>query len=109
MTASRMNKLLEGCTKITESIRKYLVSNPEDENAKGWEAAADSLDRLLKNATPVWSDSRTYYECGICDYHHAIEWDGDCREDAARLNVDELDAKHGAYWTEAPMPGGEKE
>lgn len=25
------------------------------------------------------------YECGICDCYHPWEWNGDCREDAARL------------------------
>ena len=26
-----------------------------------------------------------FYECGICDCYHLWEWNGDCREDAARF------------------------
>ena len=29
-----------------------------------------------------------YYECGICGYAHPWEWNGDCREDAARFICD---------------------
>ena len=46
-----------------------------------------------------------YYECGICGQWHSIDWDGDCREDAARFNPEDLDSKHGPDgWDEVPMP-----
>lgn len=32
------------------------------------------------------------YECEICGALHAWEWDGDCREDRARLQPDEIPA-----------------
>lgn len=50
-----------------------------------------------------------FYRCGICDCYHAIDWDGDCREDAARFTPDELDAKYGVLgWEEVPMPDSEE-
>ncbi len=51
---------------------------------------------------------RLFYECGICCAYHAYEWDGDCREDSARYDPDELDRRFGAHgWIEMPMPGAE--
>lgn len=45
-----------------------------------------------------------YYECGICDHYHSVKWNGDCREDANRFTMDELDAKHGTHgWESVPM------
>lgn len=36
------------------------------------------------------------YECGICDCLHPWNWNGDCREDAARFgDVSEYAEKHG--------------
>lgn len=47
-----------------------------------------------------------YYECGICGAMHSAAWDGDCREDAARLNIEDLDRDHGlSGWDEIEMPG----
>ncbi len=49
--------------------------------------------------------TRQFYECGICGCYHAIEWNGDCREDAARHAPDELDAKYGGMgWECVEMP-----
>lgn len=49
-----------------------------------------------------------YYECGICECLHPLQWDGDCRDDANRFAMDELDKKHGPHgWECVPMPGGE--
>ena len=46
----------------------------------------------------------TYYYCGICDQYHDVHFNGDCREDSARFNPEDLDAKHGAFgWDEIPM------
>ena len=38
----------------------------------------------------------TYYECGVCGAMHHIEWSGDCREDAVRFDIKDLDARHGS-------------
>ncbi len=31
-----------------------------------------------------------FYECGICECIHPWEWNGDCREDAARFFCDTI-------------------
>ncbi len=36
-----------------------------------------------------------YYDCGICGHFHNVNWNGDCREDDARLTFDDLDTLHG--------------
>jgi len=57
----------------------------------------------------IFSPSVNYYDCGICGALHAVEWDGDCRQDNARLNMEDLDEQHGPYgWNLVPMPGGEE-
>lgn len=53
-----------------------------------------------------------YYECGICGGYHPADWDGDCREDAAKMprgtHPTSWTRKHGARgWEEVPMPGTE--
>lgn len=46
-----------------------------------------------------------FYECGICNCYHPADWDGDCRDDANRLNPDDLDQKYGlSGWEEVDMP-----
>lgn len=46
-----------------------------------------------------------YYECGICNHHHSVKWDGDCRDNANRFTCEQLDAYHGPHgWIEVPMP-----
>ncbi|KKK64101.1 hypothetical protein LCGC14_2987630 [marine sediment metagenome] len=48
-----------------------------------------------------------FYHCGICDEYHSTQWNGDCREDAARLHPDDLDKRYGFNgWEEVDMPGG---
>lgn len=45
-----------------------------------------------------------YYRCGICDCYHPADWNGDCRDDANRYAMDELDEKHGSDgWDDIPM------
>ena len=34
--------------------------------------------------------TRIFYECGICSCIHLWNWNGDCRENAARFNLDDL-------------------
>jgi len=46
-----------------------------------------------------------FYECGICGAWHRLEWDGDCREDAARFFADDLDQELGLDgWEAVAMP-----
>ena len=46
-----------------------------------------------------------YYECGICDHWHPLNWNGDCRDDTNRFAPDELDEKHGSFgWESVDMP-----
>lgn len=58
----------------------------------------------------IWLDSSDvvhprFYECGICSQYHSIDWNGDCRQDDARFNPEDLDAKYGSMgWEEVPMP-----
>ena len=50
-----------------------------------------------------------YYECGICGCYHRAEFNGDCRDDSERLDIDEIDDAHGGPmgWDEIEMPGTE--
>ncbi len=46
----------------------------------------------------------TYYECGICDHLHDARWDGDCRDDNTRFNIDDLNKLWGPFnWEEIEM------
>jgi hypothetical protein len=46
----------------------------------------------------------TFYECGICGAYHSADWNGDCREDAARIDPNDLDKKYGFDgWREIDM------
>lgn len=47
------------------------------------------------------------YSCDICGAYHRLEWDGDCRENAERLQIEDLEAKYGEEgkaWIEVDMP-----
>lgn len=47
-----------------------------------------------------------FYECGICGAWHSAEWNGDCREDDARFNAEDLDERYGTFgWKAVDMPG----
>lgn len=59
--------------------------------------------RVIFAAAP--EDRPRFYHCGICEHYHPAEWNGDCRDDQARHNPDELDARYGPTgWDEVPMP-----
>ena len=46
-----------------------------------------------------------FYECGICSAWHSASWDGDCREDDARFNPEDMDEKYGPFgWEVVEMP-----
>lgn len=50
------------------------------------------------------------YQCGICDHWHRAAWDGDCRDDAERFTLDEVEThfgNEGSGWIEVPMPNTE--
>jgi hypothetical protein len=36
-----------------------------------------------------------FYECGICEHYHSVNFDGDCRDDAQRLTMEALDSEYG--------------
>lgn len=70
----------------------------------------DCFDFVPKRRRYSAGTPPTYYACGICDHYHPADWNGDCREDAARFFVSELDEAHGALgWQEVDMPGTENE
>ena len=47
-----------------------------------------------------------YYECGCCGCFHAVDWDGDCRDDHNRFNPEDLNAMFGPRgWEDVPQPG----
>jgi hypothetical protein len=55
--------------------------------------------------TFITEAKNTYYRCGGCDAYHSTNWDGDCRDDASRLNPEDLDKKHGPTgWHEVDDP-----
>ncbi len=65
-----------------------------------------AIDRIDDHLNRVERHKPTYYRCGICECWHPATWNGDCREDANRFAMDEIDAKHGPFgWDEVPMPG----
>jgi len=42
-----------------------------------------------------------FYHCGCCEQYHAVEFDGDCRDDSARFNPEDLDEQYGDHgWEE---------
>jgi hypothetical protein len=52
------------------------------------------------------TEMKHFYECGICGAWHDNDWHGDCREDAARFTLEEIEAEHGEEgigWIEVPM------
>lgn len=63
-----------------------------------------SLNRFLPNQ-PVPVGKRQFYDCGICGAMHSAAWDGDCRQDNARFDIDQLDQRFGCDgWEEVDMP-----
>jgi hypothetical protein len=52
----------------------------------------------------AYSKMNKFYECGICDHYHPIDWDGDCRDDDNRFSIGDLDEKFGSGWEEVDMP-----
>lgn len=50
--------------------------------------------QLIDVLTPI-ATRHAYYECGICDHWHAVDFNGDCRADDARFTAEDLDSLHG--------------
>lgn len=47
------------------------------------------------------------YDCGICGHYHRAAWNGDCREDAERFTLDQIEERFGSEgvgWVEVSMP-----
>lgn len=55
----------------------------------------ESLFRPSLSPVKLFSPSLLYVDCGCCGAMHAAEFTGDCRDNAARLDYADLDAKHG--------------
>jgi hypothetical protein len=61
-----------------------------------------------ENRFPAREPKPQFYDCGICGSMHWSEWNGDCREDQARFDVEDLDKRYSSDgWTEVAMPGTE--
>ena len=48
----------------------------------------------------------TFFECGQCGHWHStgLAWNVDCRDDAHRFTLEDLDAHYGvAGWNEVPL------
>lgn len=64
---------------------------------------------LVADPFPAATPLPEFYECGICGAMHWSRWDGDCREDQARFNVEDLDTRYGCDgWAEVLMPGSDE-
>lgn len=44
-----------------------------------------------------------FYECGICGMYHPASWNGDCRDDANRFDLGDLETLYGDDWQEVDM------
>lgn len=52
----------------------------------------------------LYRTAPTYYRCGSCDHWHNALWDGDCRQDDARISTDQLEAWYpSGDWAEVDM------
>ena|SRR3990167_7440931 len=61
----------------------------------------ESAFRPSLTPTKLFSPTATYYDCDCCGAMHANEFTGDCRDDAARLDIYEIDSHHGLNnWSE---------
>jgi hypothetical protein len=48
-----------------------------------------------------------YYECCICGHYHPRDWNGDCRDDAHRFTLQEIESVYGLEgegWIVVEMP-----
>jgi hypothetical protein len=64
---------------------------------------------LVADRFPAATPTPAFYQCGICCAMHWSRWDGDCREDQARFDIEQLDDHYGCDgWAEVSMPGGEE-
>lgn len=68
-------------------------------------AAKTIITRFSPDAPISIGEPPRFYECGICGAMHSADWDGDCRQDDARFDVEMLDERYGINgWTEVDMP-----
>lgn len=57
----------------------------------------DNIEVQLIDVLTSIAIRHAYYECGICDHYHALDFNGDCRADDARFTAADLDSLHGAH------------
>ena len=61
---------------------------------------------LIDVLTPI-ATRAAYYECGICEHYHALDFNGDCRAFGAGLTAADLDSLHGMHeWEIVADPDG---
>lgn len=96
---SMTNRDLENVREqIQDDLLCLMDGLPEEAQVKACQIVVDRFAPLIKPK---------YYECGICGHYHPLEWDGDCRDDANRFTIMEVEEKHGEEgigWEEVPMP-----
>ena len=83
-----------------DSVDVYTESEIEDMYRKSptvpyYQMLKVAMDRLERKE--LAKSKPQFYECGICGQYHSIKWNGDCRQDNARFNPEDLDAKFGNY------------
>lgn len=61
-------------------------------SVKFHETDSAKYEHEITDADFVALECSIFYECGICDHIHPITFDGDCRDDANRLTLDQLPA-----------------
>lgn len=52
------------------------------------------------NQAPIPMHTKRFYECGCCGAMHSADWFGDCRQDNARFDIEDLDKLFGPEWIE---------
>ena len=70
-------------------------------------AVRDGAADWILDAVHAAQTMQAIYECGICGHYHRSDWNGDCREDAERMTLDEVESRFGAEdagWIEVETP-----
>lgn len=67
-----------------------------------WRETCDAHDTFTAEHEPStavefyqFQDGTEFYECGCCGQCHPTAWNGDCRDDASRFTLQQLEAAHG--------------
>ena len=78
------------CQNSTQDSAKIL---PENSTSEKEDSAKISIFKIS-------TEENRFYHCGICDYYHREKWDGDCREDAARFDLEKIEQRYRSAWEE---------